>query len=693
MKAEPEKIIDTMFDNKRQYQIPVYQRNYDWKKDNCLELFNDVINAYEKERTHFLGTVVQVQQDEEGGLKHYIIVDGQQRMTSIYLLLKALYDKGDDLDKEEIKGLLFNESASHDFDKQEKNKLKLKPIKTDNEQFLFLMNDKQDKMDRNSNIWINYDYFCTLIYEKKKQEYKIKNILNGLKRLEIVMISLKEPNDDPQVIFERINSTGEDLKLADLIRNYLLMTDVNMDYLFEEYWLPVETKLGKSEINKYFLTYIIFKLGEVKEDEAYQQFKKWADSSEFSHEDIMKELKYYSKFYAAFVGFSNDYSKEINNYLSAYRSLKQSTMYPFLFSVFDDYERKAIDEEIVLQILQFYLNYTIRRLVVGIPSNSLRGLYRSLYKRIFKSEALKDNYLETVYSFMAVDLAYTKDATPSDTTFKEKLMSENIYKNRSLCKYLLSILENGVNAIKETVQIDSDTTIEHIMPQNKDNEDWCKEIGENFDIVYDRYLHTLGNLSLTGYNSELSDKKFKEKVDMIKAKSKFVVLNQDVIDKQNWNEKTITARADRLSSKLLQDLKLPEVFGKKIAIDKENSHHVDDVYDYTGKKPTNFIFMGENKDVSSAREMLMKFIELLNSLDSEKLYGLSLVDWKSASASTPLLSSDPDKLRGPKELLNTGIYVETNRSFNDIVRSIGHLLKEFELETDDFIFYTSVMAN
>lgn len=693
MKAEPEKIIDTMFDNKRQYQIPVYQRNYDWKKDNCLELFNDVINAYEKERTHFLGTVVQVQQDEEGGLKHYIIVDGQQRMTSIYLLLKALYDKGDDSDKEEIKGLLFNESASHDFDKQEKNKLKLKPIKTDNEQFLFLMNDKQDKMDRNSNIWINYDYFCILIDEKKKQEYKIKNILNGLKRLEIVMISLKEPNDDPQVIFERINSTGEDLKLADLIRNYLLMTDVNMDYLFEEYWLPVETKLGKTEINKYFLTYIIFKLGEVKEDEAYQQFKKWADSSDFGHEDIMKELKYYSKFYAAFVGFDNDYSKEINNYLAAYRSLKQSTMYPFLFSVFDDYERKVIDEEIVLQILQFYLNYTIRRLVVGIPSNSLRGLYRSLYKRIFKNESLKDNYLETVYSFMAVDLAYTKDATPSDTTFKEKLMSENIYKNRSLCKYLLSILENGVNAIKEIVQIDSDTTIEHIMPQNKDNEDWRKEIGENFDIVYDRYLHTLGNLSLTGYNSELSDKKFKEKVDMIKAKSKFVVLNQDVIDKQNWNEKTITVRADRLSSKLLQDLKLPEVFGKKIAVDKENSHHVDDVYNYTGKKPTNFIFMGENKDVTSTREMLMKFIELLNTLDSEKLQGLAFADWKSASASTPLLSTDPNKLRGPKELLNTGIYVETNRNFNDIVRSIGHLLREFELDTEDFIFYTSLDAD
>ena len=693
MKAEPEKIIDTMFDNKRQYQIPVYQRNYDWKKDNCLELFNDVITAYEKERTHFLGTVVQVQQDEEGGLKHFVIVDGQQRMTSIYLLLKALYDKSDESDKEEIKGLLFNESSSRDFDRQEKNKLKLKPIKTDNEQFLLLMNDKHNEIDKSSNIWLNYDYFCTLITEKLNQEYKIKNILNGLKRLEIVMISLKEPNDDPQVIFERINSTGEDLKLADLVRNYLLMTDTNMDYLFEEYWLPVELSLGKIEINKYFLTFIIFKLGEVKERDAYQSFKKWADNSLLSHEDIMKELKYYSKFYAAFVGYDNEYSKEVNNYLLAYRSLNQSTMYPFLFSVFDDYEQQVIDEETLLQVLQFYLNYTIRRLVVGIPSNSLRGLYRSLYKRIFKDDSDKAEYLNSIYNFMAKDLAYTKDSTPSDTTFKEKLMSENLYKNRSLCKYLLSILENGINIIKEIVQIDDDTTIEHIMPQNKDNEDWRNMIGDNFEIIHDRYLHTLGNLSLTGYNSELSDRSFTEKVKMIKDKSKFVILNQDVVDKTVWNDKTIDSRANRLSSKLLQELKLPDIFGKKITVNKDNSHHVDDVYDYTGKKPSNFIFMGENVEVTSAREMFMGFIELLYTLDADKLQEMASVDWKSASASTPMITNDSSKLRGPKELLNTGIFVETNRSFNDIVRSIGHLLKVYNIENDEFVFFTSTDSN
>lgn len=689
MKAEPEKIIDTMFDNKRQYQIPVYQRNYDWKKDNCLALFNDVIAAYNNSRTHFLGTVVQVQQDEEGGLKHFIIVDGQQRMTSIYLLLKALYDKGNDSDKEELEGLLFNVSNSREFNNQEKNKLKLKPIKSDNEQFLYLMSNKFDKMNKLSNIFINYNYFCQLIEESVGKEYQIKNILNGLKRLEIVMISLKEPNDDPQVIFERINSTGEDLKLADLIRNYLLMTDSNMDYLFEEFWLPMELALGKVEINKYFLSYIIYKVGEVKEKDAYQIFKKWADDSKLTHEEILRDLKYYSKFYQAFIGLDNNYSKEINNILEAFRSLNQSTIYIFLFSVFADYEESVIDEEVLLQVLLFYLNYTIRRLVVGVPSNSLRGLYRSLYKRIFKDDTYKSNYLSSIYSFMSNDLAYTKDATPNDTKFKEKLMNENIYKNRNLCKYLLSILENGINAIKEKVQIDSTTTIEHIMPQNKDNENWKNEIGKDFDIIYDKYLHTLGNLSLTGYNSELSDKSFKEKAKMIKDKSKFVLLNQDVIDKETWNEKTIVARADRLSSKLLQDLKLPEVFGKKLPVVKDNCHKVYDIEDFTGNKPCNFILLGENVEVSSAREMLIKVVELLYSLDSDKLNNMAEINWKSLNATTPMLTYDNTKLRAPAEILNTGIFVETNRSFNDIVRSIKYLMEEYVIDVDDFVFYTN----
>ena len=289
---------------------------------------------------------------------------------------------------------------------------------------------------------------------------------------------------------------------------------------------------------------------------------------------------------------------------------------------------------------------------------------------------------------MAKELAYTKDAVPNDTTFKEKLMSENLYKNRNLCRYLLSILENGINTIKESVVIDGDVSIEHILPQNKDNQWWRNEIGDNYDVVYDRYVHTLGNLSLTGYNSELSDNTFTDKVLKIKEKSKFVYLNADVIDKEHWNEKSISARAQRLSGKLIQDLKLPEVFGKTVIQTTDNSHRVDDVFDYTGMKVASFIFLGENREVSSVKEMLVKFSEVLYNLDSEKLQEMANTNWRSANATAPLFSCDKTKLRTPAEVFNTGIYVETNRSSNDVVRSIKYLLNEYGLDLDDFVFYT-----
>ncbi len=466
------------------------------------------------------------------------------------------------------------------------------------------------------------------------------------------------------------------------------MTDSNMDQLFEDYWLPMETDLGKIEINKYFITYITFKLGEVKESNAYQAYKKWADIANLSHESLIKDLKYYSNFYHAFAGFANDYSREINSYLTAFKSLNQTTIYPFFFSIFEDFDKEVIDKETLIQVLRFYLNYTLRRMVCGIPSNSLRGLYRSLYKRIFKTDQSKKDYLTSIYNFMAKELANTKDSIPNDTLFKDKLMNENLYKNRSLCRYLLSILENGINTFKEAVAIDGDISIEHIMPQNKENDWWRKELGADFDYVYERYLHTLGNLSLTGYNSELSDCDFSTKVSKIKEKSKFVYLNSDVIDKQNWNEKTITDRAERLSSKLISDLTLPKIFGRNIVGNNRSGHHVSDVYDYSGHKVTNFIFLGENKDVGSVREMLICFVEMLYILDSDKIQNMANSDWKSINANSPFITCDSSKLRNAAEICNANIFIETNRSFNDTVRTIKYLMEKYDLDMDDFIFYT-----
>lgn len=692
MRAEDERLIEQMFDNKRQYQIPVYQRNYDWKKNNCLTLFNDVIDAYKNSRSHFLGSIVQVQQDEDNGIKRFIIIDGQQRMTSVYLLLKALYDNvTDESTKDELTSLLFNASGSRTYGKDDKNKLKLKPIKSDNEQFLLLMSDSLDEMDKTSNIYINYEYFCELIKKQAQNDISVKNILKGLKYLAIVMISLKEPEDDPQVIFERINSTGEDLKISDLMRNYLLMTDADMENLYENYWLPIEDSIGKSKLNDYIITYLLYKLPDTNESNAYQQFKKFAATRAISHVDILVELKKLSKYYRAFVGERNGYSNEVNNLLRGFRLLKQTTIYPFLFDVFDDRENGVITEITLVETLKFFFNYTLRRAVTGVPTNSLRGLYKTLYSRIFGDGSGKTDgaYLDAIYRFMA-GISQTKDVMPNNTVFKERLKYGNLYKNNALCKFVLTVLENGFSrSLKERVVIDEQITIEHVLPQNFGNAIWRAALGGAYDYVYGKYLHTLGNLTLSGYNGELSDKSFADKKAIYRT-SKFAYLNSDITDKADWDEACIQARAERLSARLLEEFRLPDIFERKAtAVNDTVRHTVDDGADITGKKLRNFIFLGEDVAVSGASDMLVGVCEMLYVMDQSKIETMGRENYVPQNSQVSLFSYDKTKMRAPKEIDNSGIYVETNRSANDIVRTVKKLLEEFGLSYDDFVFYVT----
>ncbi|MDE6473708.1 MAG: DUF262 domain-containing HNH endonuclease family protein [Clostridia bacterium] len=693
MKAEPEKLIDLMFDNKRQYQIPVYQRNYDWKKDNCISLFKDVLGAYDKEKTHFLGTIVQVQQDEENGIKHFIIIDGQQRMTSIYLLLKALYDLAEkDEDKSKLEGLLYNYSNGRVFSVEDKNKLKLKPIKTDNEQFLLLMSNKYDDMKKSTNIYQNYDLFKTLINSALNDGYSIKNIIKGLEYFQIVMISLNESaGDEPQVVFERINSTGEDLKLADLIRNYVLMTDKDQEELFEDYWSVMEEMIGKDDLSNYFITYLIFKLpNDIKKETCYQAFKEYVDKNHISHRDILIELKRYSKYYNVFKNSDTEnYSKYINSLLKAFTDLKQTTIYPFLFAVFNDFENNIINEEILSTVLEFFIGYTVRRMVCGVPSNSLRGLYKTMYKRIFDTEDKKQDYLNSIYTFMAT-LSYTKDAVPTDTAFKENLLYRELYKNTNLCKYVLILLENGGN--KETVNAGT-ATIEHIMPQNK-TEDWRIEMGSDYDEIFETYLHTLGNLTLTGFNSELSDKKYTDKRNLIKQNSKFNVLNLEIVANETWSDKIILKRAQRLADRLIGLFSLPKVITESALIKPTNNRRmVNDGRSVIGTKITSFNFMGETKIVSNYTELLMSVMEFLDFLDSEKTIELAQKQYNAPNGTKPLISFDSSDMRSPKEIKTTGIYVETNKNADDIILFIKWMLSEYNISYEDLVFYIDEKQN
>ena len=246
---------DVLEKNKRVFKVPVYQRNYDWSNIQCEKLFHDIIKANEKNCQHFTGTIVYIDDINGGsGLNEVLIIDGQQRITTMYILLKALYDASKDISiriESEVEEVMFNRHCD------EKYKIKLKPVKTDNEQLMYLISNKIDKMDRSSNVYRNYNIFKNLINEYLEKGLELNDILNGIKKLEIVEIILdKLQGDEPQKIFESINSTGLELSLADLVRNYLLMDDINQDELYEEYWLEIEKNVGYRNLGDFVINFL-----------------------------------------------------------------------------------------------------------------------------------------------------------------------------------------------------------------------------------------------------------------------------------------------------------------------------------------------------------------------------------------------------------------------------------------------------
>ena len=255
------------------FRVPVYQRNYDWTNIQCEKLFLDILEANNKNCQHFIGTVVYIDDVNGGsGLSEVLIIDGQQRITTIYILLKALYNASKGISfhiEREIEEVMFNRHCDEMY------KIKLKPVKTDNEQLMYMIKDRIEVMDRSSNVYKNYITFKKLIDENLKLGLEINDILNGIKKLEVVEIILdKSLGDEPQKIFESINSTGLDLSLADLVRNYLLMDNINQEHLYEEYWLEIEKNVGYKNLGDFVINYLNSQISKsVNEKNAYHLFK------------------------------------------------------------------------------------------------------------------------------------------------------------------------------------------------------------------------------------------------------------------------------------------------------------------------------------------------------------------------------------------------------------------------------------
>ena len=331
-------IISNFLAQTAQFKIPVYQRNYKWSKEECRKLFNDIVAAAERNKLHFCGSFVFQPMPPYKGLNINIIIDGQQRLTTIYILLKALSDKAKtDAEKSLASNFLFNKDEFHQLQLDETTKMKLKPAKDNDEQLINLIYENVDKIDCNCDIYQNYEFFCELIEETQSKGISVADIYRGITMLTVAVIQL-DSNDNAQEIFENINSTGVLLRLEDKIRNFVLMTEVDQDRLYDEYWIKIEQLLPSELLTSFFLDYLNMKVdGFAKEREAYDAFKELFVNEGFTNETMLKEILHYSELYKAFLFGSPKYSDIVNSALLDLQRLKQTTVFLFLFRVFVDF--------------------------------------------------------------------------------------------------------------------------------------------------------------------------------------------------------------------------------------------------------------------------------------------------------------------------------------------------------------------
>jgi len=695
MKIDKGSFINDFIDkNLRQYSIPVYQRNYEWSAEQCEKLFEDIIQAHELDRYHFTGSVVYELLKTENKIDYYVIIDGQQRLTTIYILLKALIDVAEtEAEKDTLLSLMFNQDKFKKYNIDDSSKLKLKPIKSDNNQLMLLMENHVDKMDKSSGIYQNYDLFCKLARKAlaDNPNLSIEKIYDGIEHLTCAMIKLEEEEKGKeQEIFERINSTGVPLSLADKIRNFVLMTEADQDRLYEDYWLQVEQMLSKEQMSAFFLDYLNLKLdGFTREKEAYDDFKLVYRQNGYTNESMLSEILHYATQYSIFLKGDAKLGTEVNKALDGLRKLNQSTVYLFLFRVFDDYESEAIDKVELAKVLHMLLNYSIRRLICEVGSNSLRGLYKTLYSRVFNREENKEHYYDAIVSFLTQ--LTSKDCIPNDDDFVLALKERNLYRKNALCKYLLVAVENQS---KEKVDTNG-LSIEHIMPQNKNlSKNWQTMLGDNWEYVHDHYLHTLGNLTLTGYNSELGDKPFNEKKEMLKnpeTPTHITVLYNDVLDQETWNEEKIKIRATRLSDTIL---KLFPIEAPATKIDfsdpRYQEYKVSDPRNATYKLVNYYELLGEKVNITSFAEMVRSVAVKLYDLDSSVIERMAKNNEVFSGWMNPVFSYDENAVKGAYDFKKgSGIYISTGYSAYDCICFIRELLKTYDLDLEEDFVYSA----
>ena len=612
MKADSLRLVADIINSSENLRIPIYQRSYNWDEGKITRFLDDFARIIDSGQEIFLGFIVFAKTSEN----EYIIIDGQQRIKTIKILLNALQDSA-------------------------KN----------------IIDDSRD----NENIRLIQNYKICLERVNKWLESGIDRdkIFQALNQIRVIKIELDE-GENQQKIFESLNSTGLSLSQVDLIRNFLLMNESseNQEKVFN-IWQNIARNLETQEnLNIFFGHYITFTTqNEVSKENLYNRFIKVFESKNLARLDFIAELEHLSEIYKSFINSDSckKYPVEVKKFLDDLRTLKQINSYPFLLHVLEDYQENIIDSKTLSKTVRLIFCYVLRCVICRLPDKKLPGLYI----RAFKDD--KSNYYESIYKSLVI---------PDDLDFASSLISNNIYSDTNLCKFLLIEIENGDS--KEILSTDN-LTIEHIMPQSLTQE-WQNIIsGEEHKLL----LHTLGNLTLTGYNAELANKNFLDK-KLIFSRSKTVILNSDVINKDKWTTVEIIARGRRLAKILVKRFtpeKIIEIEPAKIVNTPEKLMKIslnNAAEKVNGKNLDSFIF--DNKTYKQNNYALMLF-EVVKLLDKEKPAMLGKIAREGFSFTEDgriYISSDIKLLKTHKQI-REGIYLDMGLNAKNIMKFLDSL--------------------
>lgn len=675
MRASSQHFFKFLGTQDNQFVIPIYQRNYDWGEEQCRQLLEDIIEVGNTSKTHFIGSIVYVCNDEytTSEIEQFVVIDGQQRITTITLLLMALYHFAEKLGNVQLSCEIREKYLENKFAPNEEFKVKLKATENNDRDIHYLLEGKPIPRGEYSNIKNNYNLFRNYITEDN-----FNTIYDGFKRLLFVEIKLERDKDNAQKIFESLNSTGLDLSQGDLIRNYILMElePKEQNRLFQSYWMEIEahTKIeGKSYTSDFVRDYLTTDMGEIpNQKRVYEVFKRRYPIDDSSViEPILKDLLKYSSIYQGLINPDCIEDRDIRKEIGYINYIEMNVAYPFLLKIINDYKERIIDKQVLIRILRFVQTFACRRFVLNLGTNALNKIFKTLYRQVIYTD-----YEESIYRYVMGRSG--KSRMPLDNEIESNLRTMDFYNSRSKWKrYVLERMENEGNT--EPVNIIANPTIteEHIFPQRPDKQ-WQQDLSEeDYKEFSLQHLHTIGNITLSGNNGALGNKSFMEKKTMNKNGDEqgyiysSLWLNRYLRGIDEWDLSKYQKRTDILIARFIKVWELPKV-SEVMDIPEQNISEIDD--------PTNMsieyaVFFGKKLDGD-----IYKGIRLYKYIIKE-LYQLQPQGFIEKFGTLLKLNEDPDTFHR-SERLNSTYYYDTTLSYAMMFANLKTILEKLGLSEE-----------